>query len=461
MHRAFQPFAEFRLSESSIQRPELPQRPIIAEVWRIRVHQAYVRVTRGQFEEDDGDGVGESSESASSDDADDNDDDTVSAAYLLTGRSTAPKRQMMNLHPRALVGCIRIDSKFHARLAPNFEVVVHADHLIVALRHDPTTTPTNATKSATMPTAVRQHFVIEANRGNRGLQTLMRLSQRGVRAYAGLYDGRRWAATGETRVSCAVLDVGYLTMQPLLEECAVRTEVHSAGLISGAAASGGPDVKLVADVICVRYGPCVGYTLQLAQRLWQREFGQPTGTDDDDNGVAIIAHRYLVCNGTSHPVKLGQVDTDEALFVRSNECLPYAFRSVRAEQRLRVSTETMGWSFGRSVQVSATAECHTQVLRMTAGTEAIGAVGGAQLLIAQQQQTGGGQQIVITLRGQIEFRNMTGQDFQVQYRAEVPPSTTDADAERPVLSGAELVVRSMERISLVTQCDETIGQAIK
>lgn len=476
VHREFLTCIEFLLSDTVIQRPPLPEHPIIAEVWCIVVHQSYVSVNRRHFEEDEED-----------DDEEDDIDEFQDAETELhtphiddvltsstTGHPIPESKSLMNLHPRALVACIRIDSKFHARLAPNFEFALHLDHFIVSMRHDQAVLPPTSATAKLLPLPerrkpplLRQYQFGETS--SRDLQTLIKITQRNLRAYCGIFDDMRWALTAETRIGVSVLDMGFLTMHSFLDECLIKAELKSntsAADDDGSAAR--PEVSFAVDLLRLHYGPCVGYSLSFAQRLWQQEFAiaqrakvAPLATVLS-NAPLNIPHRYVICNCTTASLKIAQTDADELLYVRSNECLPYAFRTIRSDQRLRVSTEMLSWPTDDTVVVGSTEQ--TQTLLMSPSAAAVTADvtrTHPQYLTAQTQRTGAGPQTVITMRGQIEFRNMTGQDFRVLYRVSIPNDNSVTESAMDKLHAAELVLSANSSMSLVRRCDEELNQTIK
>lgn len=433
----FRPFIEFELSETDIQKPSLPRQPIIAETWRIIVHQ------NGG---DSNDGCSDSDEPNDDDDIDDNSTDSTPRPHL---------------HPRVLVGCLRIDSKFHPRLAPSCELAFRFDHFNVAVRHDrESTTTTNAdTTLPTLPAPLRQFRL--ADTFDRDLQTLVRLNQRQISVCSALYDDLSWTASGQTRVGLDVLDVGSLTMQPLLDECLVRCSASSNGLAPSSTTKSPIIYNVVVDLVRLRYGQCIGYTLTLAQQLWHNAFRAHASSAVPRlpaTASVIIPHRYMLCNSTTATLRFGQTGTDEQLYVRPNECLPYAFRSVCGDQLLRVSSESAFWTFAEPFGTEQIVE-RTQTVYAAAGSEDRR---GGQLLSMQTQRMShsdddgsgnGASQLMIRVRGQVECRNMTEQSFQLLYRSTVG----DADT----VAAADVMLAPKSCVSLVTRCDDEVQQTIK
>lgn len=420
--RHFETLCEFKLSETAIQELVLPATNTTANVWRILIHQSYVSIDGQHFEEDDDE----------SDDSDDNApltdhrDEEPSSATEPPRPSREDVAYLMELHPRALVGCIRIDSLFLAANIAQVVVALDIRHLSVSLRHDRHPDAVTATH---LPAAIRQYTLNKPN-STRVWDAFLKLYHRNVRAHASLLDGGKTLMYIESAVSASVLDFGYLTMLPLLDELPIKVNIELAPTKS--------TVNVVTDVVRLRYGHAVGHTLSVCQQLWS-ELEAPH---------LILATRYIVCNCTSSPIKFGQVDTDETLFLRSDEATFYSFRSVHADQQLRLSLETINWTAKEAVRVGGGAHDDMQLIQLLEPD---------QLAVVHTQKLAASHVVVVTVKGQIEFRNMSEMAFRVQYRVN---SSSQTEQENNV-EAVDFEMQGLSTMSLVARCDEAISQSVK
>lgn len=410
--REFHTLCEFKLSDTAIQELSLPVNKVTANIWRILIHQSYVSIDGQHF---DGD----------SDESDDNESfpaDQQSGEKIIAPMPSREEVLMSDLHPRALVGCIRIDSLFLASNVPKVVVAVDIRHLSISLRHD--RNPEVST-NCRMPNVISQYMLNQQN-STRVWDSFMKLYQRNFRAHASLLAADQTMIYVDSIVSASVLDFGYLNMLPLLEECHIKVGID----LNPSKAT----INIVTDVIRLRYGHAVGQTLTICQQLWT----------ELESKQLILATRYILCNCTSSPIKLGQVNTEETLFLRSNEATFYAFRSLQADQHLRLSLETINWTGKESVLVSFKEDM--QVITFLEPD---------QLAIAHTQKLSTSH-VVVTLKGQIEVRNMSKMPFRVQYRV-----NTSKNEQENNIEAVEFSVEGSSTMSLVARCDEALNQSIK
>lgn len=414
--REFHTLCEFKLSETAVQELVLPANKITANIWRIIVHQSYVSIDGKHFVEDD------------DDDSDNNDILLIQEAESPDGPpSVAPRpsredENIMDLHPRSLVGCIRVDSLFLAANVAKVVVALEVSHLSLSLRHDRNP---EATTNARLPSVINQYTLNQPN-STKVWDSFFKVYQRHFRAQASLLADDQTMVYLDSTVSASVLDFGYLNMLPLLDECHIKV-----GLDLNPSKS---TINVSSDVIRLRYGQAVGQTLTICQQLWSEVESQNL----------ILATRYILCNCTSSPVKFGQVNTDETLFLRSNEATFYAFRSLQSDQHLRLSLETINWTGKGSIRVSFTEDM--QVIPL---------LDSDQLAIAHTRKLSTSH-VVVTIKGQIEVRNMSELAFRVQYR--VNNSQTDQESN---IEAVEFGVNGSSTTSLVARCDDAVNQSIK
>ena len=439
-HSSFLPYCDFNLSEKEIQQLELPARKCTAEIWRIVVLQTYVSINRNYFQEDsssDDDEVivrtGKSRQSV-------NHSKTIEDYF--EEESTA---NLLNLHPRALVGCMRIDSYFDLKLVPSFQIAVNCSHFSISLKNDKSNNNDNETDDSAQKTAERpmpdivKQYTETSN--SKHVQTFFKLYLRNLKSYYTLYNVDTQVAVDiESMVSCNILEYSYMTMQPLVEEFCLKMFMEF-----------GEDVNafnVVSDDIRMRYGQAVGHTLAVAEQVWRQAL-----TNEIDN--TILFTRYIICNSTTIPLVFGQYKTDEAIFLKPTECHFYAFRSDKFKQQICISTDVLTPSWSTS-SASATYE---PVLIGNEGTTFLRTKdsGSQQLLVVKIEKISSTQKLV-KIKAQIEFVSMTQVSLHVQYK--VNNSQSSGKLDNPIPS-TDFALNAKTNVCVVEKCNSGISQCIK
>lgn len=410
---AFRPYCDFFLSEKHIQVLPLPALQCTSEIWRIVVHQSYVSVTGAHFQEDDDD------DDDGSDDSDDNNVQHIDS--YLNSDSHLPPNTILN--PKALVGCMRVDSYFSPKLVSDFQVAVNVAHLSFSLRNS------FPDQMYRMPEPF-QHYAKTSS--DRDLHAFFRLYLRNTKSYANLYADGRIFGSVETMLNSSILDFSYLTMQPFVEDvqCNISLDVKEAGI----------DVSAVADVIRIRYGQSVGHTLLVSEQLWRQMLCTDKMTAQTDNR-AILATRFIVNNCTADVIRFGQHGTQEHLFIQTNESLFYSFRSPLFGQKL---------SFTSVIASEWTSEAATVGRE---GTQMI-ALSDNRFLFVKVDKLSATQRS-ITVKGQIEFLNMSSDSLQVQYMRRCSQTVTEPN------QCVEFLVQAGHSLSVVSRSDTGDAQCFR
>lgn len=429
VHNSFLPYSEFFLSEKAIQELELPQRKVTAEIWRIVVMQTYVSVDSNYFQED----------SSSEDDDDESLLNTLSGPssrtsgqtksindYLGTATNSA---NLLNLHPRALVGCMRIDSYFSLKLVPSIELALNISHLTIALKND-----LNQQDSSIkpMPDALKQYAV---NSNAKDMQTFLKLYVRNLKSYVSIYEDETVTVEMDMMLSSTILEHSYLTIQPLLDEFCLKFLIeHSSSTIN---------LNIVADVVRLRYGLSVAHTLTIAEQLWRQAL-------TCEINETILVTRYVICNCTTLPMKFGQYNTEEVIYLQPKECNFYAFRSDKHAQKLLFSSDvlTSTWMSSEPVLISQES---TQFVRTNANDN-------NQLFMVKVEKLSPTQKLVI-VKGQIEFLSMTQMPFHIQYKVNNSQNSDKLDTTPIPAIDFELQAGACQ--SVLGKCDDGISQCIR
>lgn len=355
-------------------------------------------------------------------DSDDDDDavDTQNIIDYLHDNTTS----MNNLNPKALVGCMRIDSYFSANLIPNVEAAINIAHLTLSLKNNLSTT---ATKRP-MPDPLRQYTY--QSESSKDVQTFMRFYFRNIASYVSSYEDQHISCAAEANFSSSIFEFSYLTMQPLVEEFGFKFAIDMTTNRSA-------DINIVSDEIRLRYGQSVGHTLAVSEQMWRQIL-------DPSAAHTVLATRYIICNACTVALKFGQIATQEELYVRPNECAFYSFRSDRADQRLIISIDTGIWMATEPVIIAGD------------GTQIVKISGQTQYIFVKVEKISSTQK-TITVKGQIEFLNMCAEHIRIHYAVNNSQSTDIAEPIQP----SDLLVQAGHSMSVVGRCDTGISQCIK
>lgn len=442
-HRQFLPYCDFYLSEKEIIELKLPTRKVTAEIWRIRVHQPFILIDSNFFQD----------ESSSDDDDDEIDNATNSSGQTRSLQKTLQKMSgqlnttaiqdylnpdnvqsdsVLNIHPRALVGCMRIDSNFSTKSIPSIQAVFKMAHFTLSLKNI-------EQHMDAMPEPLKSYTISD---GIIDCQTFFKFSLNNVRAHGNLYQDQSITLHTEMCCSSSIIDYSYLTMQPLLDECNIQMYSEYGNALN---------VNIVTDDIRIRYGPLVGHSIAIAEQIWYRHFFETKTTSSSssrlNNDDAVIASRFIICNATSAIIQFGQEGTHEAIYesvyLKPKECSFYAFRSDRCEQRLAFADEN-NWN-------APTKDMVCSVAIGNDGTDVLRLIDDRLMLIRTEKISA--TQKKITVKGQIEVISMTEQPLRVYYKAN--------DSINVANKSIEFDVNNSGSVSVLTQCTDEMSQCIK
>lgn len=373
---AFRPYCDFYLSEKHIQELPLPAQQCTSETWRIVVHQSYVSVSGSHFQGDD--------DSSDADDDDDDDDEHQNIdSYLETGTHSSSNTI---LNPKALVGCMRVDSYFNAKLVPDIQMAIGIAHFSLSLRN---TLPANDYPKPDVLKPLSQHlFETDSHE-------FFRLNLRNTKSFVNLHMDNRIFGSAETMLSSSILDLSYAIMQPFVEQCQCSIGVQLNDTVT--------DVNVVTDAVRMRYGQAVGHTLLVSEQIWRQALMYVDDETTPEKQI-VLATRFVVINSTSDVLRFGQTNTSDQLYLQPNTSIFYSFRSPLEAQKLSfASLESSEWSTG-SIGAVVGAE-GTQTIRISNDRFVFVKV---DKLTATQRS--------ITIKGQVEFLNMCSDVLQVKYK---------------------------------------------
>lgn len=367
-------YCEFALSEKEVQELKLPNIKVTSEVWRIVVFQPFVSIDGQYFQEEN---------SSEDDENDDNEKslklvgETTDGIDEYLNRNTDYTNHMPHLNPRALVGCIRIDSIFSSILVPNVQLVTDVSHWSFTIKNN------LKLSDDSMKSVLGQYSAVGDVSDT---HTVVKFNATKLNSHFCLFYDNKITLHISSAFSANVIDYSYLIMQPLIEDVNIEFYYENSDNVN---------VHVIVDELRVRYGPSAGHSLVVTEQIWRQML-----TNTIPHSIFVM--RYVICNCTSVPLHFGQYLTEESIYLKPNECCPYAFRTDKLEQKLAFSFGENKWCPSDPMFVGKN---DVQFLKIDEDT----------ILIAKITKISASQKLIV-VRGQIELLNMSEQSFIVQYK---------------------------------------------
>ncbi|XP_076844429.1 intermembrane lipid transfer protein VPS13B [Brachyhypopomus gauderio] len=340
LKRAFVPYRDFSLSESSVCELTLPplsphtlQTDLVAsDLWRVVVNST-------------GDGADESSDSESG--------------------SQLPCEQLVST--TALAACTRVDSSFLPWFVPSVGVSLRLAYLELRLCH-------HLDQLGTVPSQQLRPFLPDRKfpcEQEYGVVCVQK-PQVFVRQWS---DGARLGQElhFSSTVYCHLVDYRNLTLLPLLQPFNLQGHVtnthtppqgHATNTHTppqGTRPQHAPtelalNCSVFMDAVQVSVGQHAIHTLDTALQAWQQNLN-PAAEE------ALFSH-YVICNDTQETLRFGQVDTDESVVLDSGQSHQYCWRSHKSPQLLHVCIEGWGnWRWSEPFSIDNAGALLRSILR--------------------------------------------------------------------------------------------------
>lgn len=394
---AFVPFTTFQIDEKTSHELPLPKRKVTASIWRMVMFDP-LAFTRDSDNED----------------------------YNIF-------RDM--LHPRALIGCIRIDSLFSKRNIPLIQANVNIKNLSLAILNNVTLA------NSQMPEILKQ-YTLKAGDHLNNVQEYCRIDFPTIIAHMCLYSDADWTLYNELSARLSILDYSYLQMERLIEDVTIKTYLES----SSEKYKGLNVCYAVVDKLHVKYGPYAGHTIAISDQIWR----EILSTDETKSQIPILT-RFVVSNVTSVPFKFGQHETDEQIWLRPNECYFYAFPSTKKRQWLRIAVDSE--TEGQDDSAALFSMEDTQELQYIP-------INHDKILLVTQKKISTTQRL-ITIQGQISLMNMCKQSFQVHYKNNSLLRTESEDGQIKLNSQCVIHLNGEASGSVLGKCDSNTDHIIR
>ena len=142
----------------------------------------------------------------------------------------------------------------------------------------------------------------------------------------------------KARVGLDFVDQTFLALHHLLAPVEVNAGVQ---LWRGQA-----DTSLNVGRLHLAAGPLFLHAMRQSIGLWEQVTERLAANDTESPAPYIPLVQIIVVNETSQVVRFGQAGTEENIPLQPRHAAPYAWRSQRANQLLRIAVEGRDWTWG-------------------------------------------------------------------------------------------------------------------
>lgn len=249
-----------------------------------------------------------------------------------------------------------------------------------------------------------------------------------------LYGDMQAKVYSEFTFDVNIFDSSYLNLIPLIDTVSIGSYIEFSS-------ENYPNIlHLTADKLSLKYGPAAGCAIATAKSIWQNT--------PIENSQMPIMSRFVVCNSMSASLKFGQVSTEETIWLQTNECFYYAFRTEKSAQKLRFSVK----SDNNIVEVSepfSMNDADTMKILNVAPNK--------HLLITTNKLSTTQKQVII--KGQIELMNMTKESFQIHYKDKNKLQSLDLESSKT--SPSVILMSPSSSSSFFEACDDSSDAYIR
>lgn len=309
---------------------------------------------------------------------------------------------------------MRIDSYFSSKLVPNLQAVLNLSNirlnLINHLKLENTKTP-----------EILKNYKFAKNDLTQ-TQTFFSAFLTDFKTHGNIYNDMQISIQNEFNFRCEILDYSYLNVQPMIEDFNFKSFFDFGDNFINS--------NIVTSEIKLRYGPCIGHTIAVSEKNWEQIL-----SSDGNSTDLIILTRFVVCNDTTIPLLFGQFETEEAIFLQPKHFCLYSFRSDRLEQKL---TFSFNWVKSNPLLIDKEG---VQLIKIQ-----------ENVLIIKIEKISSSQK-KITIKGQVEFLNMTDESFVINYK----PECENKINSEPI----DFEMNCKSNISIFGGCDNKMNSCIR
>lgn len=387
-HNTFFPYVSFKIGNKKSYNVKLPKQKLTASVWRIVLIES------------------------------------ISSSAYIEPDETNPLQDFLS--PRTIISFIRIDSIFNVENVPKLQANFKINRMSMSVLN-------NCVNVQSCPPDILSRYTLKVEEHTDVTQEFCQINFGNININVNLYGDMQAKIYNEFTFDVNIFDSSYLNMIPLIDTLSIGSYIEFSS-------ENCPNLlHLTADKLTLKYGPAAGCAITTAKSVWQNT---PIETQ------MPIMSRLVVCNSMSASLKFGQISTEETIWLQTNECFYYAFRTEKAPQKLRFSVK----SDNNIVEVSeAFSVSNTDEMKM------LNVAPNKHLLVTTRKLSTTQKQMII--KGQIELMNMTKESFQIHYKDK--NKLQHLDLESSNTNPSVILMPSMSSGSFFDACDDSSDAYIR
>ncbi|XP_017140957.1 vacuolar protein sorting-associated protein 13B isoform X2 [Drosophila miranda] len=369
-HETFLHYCDFQLSETATKQLSPQDRQICANIWRVVILQSLISVDGTCFEGDE-----------------DEDFHSIDSSRIEQAFKTDADNDFI-LHPKVLVGCMRIDTIFRAETVPRLQLLLCCQDMEVNLLNQPD-------GKGELPSLLKEY---SPKRSIDSPQTFLTVHVGDLQVHSAVYGRNDFSLETDFRARVKCLDYGFLNMLDILEPMKFSSYAmftHSPRSLKA---------NFLLDKLRFNCGPYMIHTLLSSKHHWLEVLRQ-----------SEIRHtlmpKCVVVNRMQAGLSFGQTGTNEQISLAPHELQLYHFRSCAQGQELTFfirNPETKQMEASSSVPIALKFEEEQRVRHLRVGKCCI------TIKVGKLSAT----QIYILVKGQIELISMVPFELITEFRQE-------------------------------------------
>lgn len=389
-HNTFFPYVLFEIGNKKVNQVTLPKQKLTAAVWRIVIIEPVAPLI-------------------------DIDVDEMNPIHDI-------------FTPRTIISCIRIDSMFNINNVPKLQANIKVNELKL--------TVFDSVNCASLGRPeILSRYTLKVEEGIDVTHEFGEIEFGDINFNVNVYSELQMKMYNELTFGVRIFDASFLTLIPLIDKISIGSYIEINR-------DDRPNVlHLTADKLSIHYGPPAGLAFSTMKNVWQ---------NTSLNTEKPILSRFVICNATSVSLKFGQEFTDEAIWLRKDECFYYAFRTQKSVQRLKFSVKSDNdiVDIIESYLVNDNIQDDPKPLKVS--TNKFLMISARKLSTTQKQ---------IVIKGQIELMNMTNETFQIHYQDR--SKAVDNETEANINPTSAILLPPMSSGSFFEACDDSCGGFIR
>ncbi|XP_032596259.1 vacuolar protein sorting-associated protein 13B isoform X2 [Drosophila grimshawi] len=369
-HETFLHYCDFELSEILSKELTPPERNISATIWRVVIMQSLISVDGTCFDTDE-----------------DEELQSIDSNRVMQDFKGNVDNDFI-LHPKVLVGCMRIDTTFHSALVPKLQLLLCCQHMELNFLNQPDV-------SDVLPSQLKKYNL---RRTTDITQTFLTCHVDNLQLHGSIYTRTNYNVELDFRSRIKCLDYGYLNMLDIMEPMSFHSYLRynkRQHLLHA---------NILLDKLRFNCSPCVIHTLLCAKYHWQELL-------QERHIVHTLMPKCVIVNRMQTPLTFGQTGTDERISLAPQELRAYYFCSDFHCQELTFFIEnsvTNQVEISDSVHIALKFDDDDLVRHFRIG----------QHCITIKQRKLSATQVYILVKGQIELVSMVPFELLTEFRNE-------------------------------------------